>query len=77
MIAVNSRCSIGYGYSLLGRNLLASVRSIRFALPSVLFSEIAELCNYLRVKTTIPLFCALYITKLRNYSCKLSQIDLI
>ena len=60
MIAVNSRYSIGYGYSLLGRNLLASVRSIRFDVPSVLFcegsSEIAELCNYVRVKTTIPLF---------------------
>ena len=60
MIAVNSRCSIGHGYSLLGRNLLASVRSIRFALPSVLFcegtSEIAALCNYVRVKKTIPVF---------------------
>ena len=63
MIAVNSRdvlnaCSIGFGYSLSGRNLLASVRSIRLALLSVLLyeetSDIAELC-----KTTIPLFCAL------------------
>ena len=70
MIAVNSRdvlnaCSIGFGYSLSGRNLLASVRSIRLALLSVLFYEetsIAELC-----KTTIPLF----------YSGKLSQVDLI
>lgn len=69
MITVNSRdvlnaCSIVFGYSLSGRNLLASVRSIRLALLSVLFcegtqSEIAELCNYVRVKTTIPLFCAL------------------
>ena len=68
MIAVNSRdvlnaCSIGFGYSLSERNLLASVRNIRFALPSVLFcegtSEIAALCNYVRVKKTIPLFCAL------------------
>ena len=70
MIVVNSRdvlntCSIVFGYSLSGRNLLASVRSIRLALLLVLFcegtSEIAELCNYVRVKTTIPLFCVLVI----------------